>query len=134
MSTTTTIKATEAYLAALSAKERAEQAVEEAKSLLLASYAEAGITESECGELRVALSPRERRSFSVEKLRKAITPTLFRKVTKATVDPKMWDAAIADGAIPAKVIKSVVSVTEYVAVLVTPAKGAEKPVSKTSAA
>ena len=131
---TTTNKAMEAYLAALSAKERAEQACEEAKALLIASFSEAGISEGECGELRVALSPRERRPFSVEKLRSLVSPALFRKVTKATVDTKAWDASVENGAIAKTTIKAVVSTTDYIAVLVTPAKGAEKPVSKASVA
>jgi hypothetical protein len=84
--------------------------------------------------LRVALSPRERRSFSVEKLRSLVSPALFRKVTKATVDTKAWDASVENGAIAKTTIKAVVSTTDYIAVLVTPAKGAEKPVSKASVA
>jgi len=123
-------KACEAYLAALSAKEKAEQACETARELLISAFADEGINEQECGELRVALSHRSRRSFAVEKLRKVVSPAVFRRLTKSSVDTKAWDSALEKGEIPAKVIKAVVTETEYVAVLVTPAKGAEKPVSK----
>jgi hypothetical protein len=125
---------TEAYLAALTAKERAEKALEDAKAVLTEAYNEAGITETEIGEVRVAVSPRERRSFSVEKLRKAVSPTLFRKVTKSSVDTRLWDASVEKGEIDRKTIKAVVTTTAFVAVLVTPTKGAEKPVSKSSVA
>jgi hypothetical protein len=37
---------------------------------------------------------------------------------------------VESGAIAKTTIKSVVSTTDYIAVLVAPAKGAEKPVSK----
>jgi hypothetical protein len=46
------------------------------------------------------------------------------------VDTKAWDASVESGAIAKTTIKSVVSTTDYIAVLVAPAKGAEKPVSK----
>lgn len=127
-------QAAEAYLAALSAKEKAEQACEAAREILLSVFAEEGIKEQECGELRIAVSPRARRSFAVEKLRKVVSPALFRRLTKSSVDTKAWDSALEKGEIPAKVIKAVVTETEYVAVLVTPAKGAEKPVSKANIA
>jgi len=125
---------TEAYLAALTAKERAEAACEEAKNLLIQAYNEAGITDTECGEVKVAVSPRQRRSFAVDKLRKAVSPALFRKVTKASVDTRTWDAAVEKGELDRKTIKAVVTVTDYIAVLVTPAKGAEKPVSASKTA
>lgn len=126
--------AVEAYLAALTAKERAEQACDEAKSVLVEAYAEAGISESECEGLKVSVSHRERRSFSVEKLRKALSPTLFRRVTKPTVDTRAWDSAVDKGEISPKVIKGAVETTSYVAVLVKPVKGSEKPMTLSESA
>lgn len=127
-------KVTEAYLEALSVKEQAEQAHEQARELLIAVYAEHGITDAECGELAVKVSPAERRSFDVDKLRGLISAPLFRAVTKPSVDTGAFDRAVKEGKVTAKVIKSCVSVTSSVRVLVRPAKGAEKPVLKSKSA
>ena len=129
-------QATQAFLDALTAKELAEQAYDEAKALVVQTYAENGITETELAELRVVVVPEQRRSWDTEKLKKLVTPAQFRRLTKAKVDTKAWDSALEKGEIPNRVIKAVVSFTESVRVLVRPAKGAEKPVraSKTEKA
>jgi len=127
-------QATQAFLDALTAKELAEQAYDEAKALVVATYAENNISESELAELRVLVVPSQTRSWDTDKLKKLVTPAMFRRLTKPKVDTKAWDSADEKGEIPNKVIKAVVSFTESVRVLVRPAKGAEKPVrvSKTS--
>lgn len=125
-------QAVEAYLLALTAKEKAEQAHETARELLVGVFATHGIDEFTHEEIKVAVSPSERRSFALDKLRKAVSPALFRKVTKPSVDTKAWDSAVEKGEIPSRVIKSVVEITNYVRVLVKPAKGAVKPASKAS--
>lgn len=121
------LEATEAYLASLTAKEQAEQAHEEARELLLTAYAKHGVDTVDYAELNIKVSPSERRSFDTDKLRELISPALFRTVTKPTVDTHAWDRAVKEGKVTAKVIKSVVSVTNSVRVLVRPAKGAVKP-------
>jgi hypothetical protein len=129
-------QATQAFLDALTAKELAEQAYDEAKALVIEKYAEAGISESELAELRVLVVPSQTRSWDTDKLKKLVTPAQFRRLTKAKVDTKAWDSALEKGEIPNRVIKAVVSFTDSVRVLVRPAKGAEKPVrvSKTEKA
>lgn len=123
----TSERAVKAYLDALTAKERAEQVVTEAKETLIKAFASDGITEFVCDEVTVSASPRERRSWDLAKLRTLISPAQFRKVTKPSVDTGAWDSVVGKGEISAKVIKAVVEVTEYVAVLVKPTKGADKP-------
>lgn len=123
---------TEAFLLTLTAKERAEQAHEEARQLLLDTYAKHGVSENAHDEVKVVVTPTERRSFSVDKLRKAISPALFRKVTKPSVDTRAWDSAVDKGEIPAKVIRTCVEVTQSVRVTVKPTKGADKPARRTA--
>jgi hypothetical protein len=125
--TTVSERAVKVYLDALTAKERADELVSDAKEALIKAFASDGINEVACDEVTVAVSPRERRSWDLTKLKKLVSPALFRKVTKPTVDTGAWDSATEKGEIPTKTIRSVVEVTEYVAVLVKPTKGAEKP-------
>jgi hypothetical protein len=129
-------QATQAFLDALTAKELAEQAYDEAKALVVETYAEAGISESELAELRVLVVPSQTRSWDTDKLKKLVSPAQFRRLTKPKVDTKAWDSADEKGELPKRVIKAVVSFTDSVRVLVRPAKGAEKPVrvSKTEKA
>ena len=125
-------KATEAFLNALTAKEQAEQAHDEAKELLLAVYAKHGVDTLDYEEINIKISPSDRRSFDIEKLRDLISAPLFRTVTKPSVDTSACDRAVKEGKVPAKAVKAVVSVTTSVRVLVRPAKGAVKPVAKTA--
>jgi len=125
--TTTSERAVKTYLDALTAKERAEQLVTDAKEALIKAFASDGITELACDEVTVSASPRERRSWDLAKLRKLVSPALFRKVTKPSVDTGAWDRAFRNGELPAKTVKAVVEATEYVAVLVKPTKGSDKP-------
>lgn len=121
-------EATQALLDALTAKELAEKAYDEAKALVIKTYAKEGITESELAELRVAVVPAQTRSWDLDKLKKLVTPAQFRKLTVPKVDVKAWDSAEGRNEIPKRVIKAVVSFSDSVRVLVRPAKGAEKPV------
>lgn len=121
-------QATQALLDALTAKELAEQAYDEAKALVIKTYADNGISESELAELRVMVVPASTRSWDTDKLKKLVTPAMFRRLTKPKVDTKAWDSVTEKGELTNRVIKAVVSVTESVRVLVRPAKGAEKPV------
>lgn len=119
---------TQAFLDALTAKELAETAYNEAKALVVATYAEQGISEAEVAELRVLVVPEQRRAWDTEKLKKLVTPAQFRRLTKPKVDTKAWDSAELKNEIPKRVIKACVSFSDSVRVLVRPAKGAEKPV------
>jgi len=130
VTTDTEITATvEAYLHALSVKEQAEQAHDEARELMLSVLNENGISELAVGEVTVKVSPAERRAWDVDKLRELISPALFRTVTKPTVDTSAWDRAVKEGKVASKVVRACVTVTNSVRVLVRPTKGAEKPVA-----
>lgn len=120
-------EAVKGYLDALTIKERAEEAHDEARAILLDTLASHGLDEAVLEEVTVKVVPAERRSFDLEKLREAVTPAVFRKVTKPAMDTKAWDSSVEKGEIPKKVIKAVVSITNSVRVLVQPTKGAEKP-------
>ena len=128
-----TKKATEAtanYLKALTLQEQAEQVLAETKETMLAVFQAEGISEAEVNELVVKVSPSSRRTFDVETLREKLTPALFRKVTKPTVDTRAWDSAQDKGEISKKIIATCVEVTNYFRVTVKPVKGSEKPASK----
>jgi hypothetical protein len=119
--------ATEAFLKAVTAKEQAEIAYDEARLLLLDSFAMAGVDSHTFAELTVSVSPSPRRSWALDKLKDAVSPALFRRLTKPAIDTKAWDSAVEKGEISPKVIKTVVDTSDTVRVLVKPAKGAEKP-------
>lgn len=124
----TSRRAVNNYLDALTAKERADELVSDAKEILIKVFASEGITELALDEVTVSASPRSRRSWDLAKLKTAVTPAIFRKVTKPAIDTGAWDSAIAKGELTNRVINSIVESTEYVAVLVKPTKGADKPV------
>lgn len=125
---------TEAFLNALSVKEQADLAHEEARKLLIAVYAKHGVDTLDYAEINIKVSPSERRSWDTDKLRELISTALFSRVTKPTVDTHAWDRAVKEGKVSNKVVKAVVSVTDSVRVLVRPAKGAEKPTATKSEA
>ena len=129
MATKTTLseKAVKNYLDALTAKERADELVSEAKETLVKAFASEGIENLALDEVTVSASPRQRRSWDLAKLRKLVTPAVFRKVTKPAVDTSAWDSAVEKGELQNKTIKQVVEITDYVAILVKPTKGADKP-------
>lgn len=126
-------EAVKGFLDSLTIKERADEAHEEARTLLVDTLATYGLDEASLDEVTIKVVPAERRSFDLAKLREAVTPALFRKVTKPAVDIKAWDSSVEKGEIPKKVIKAVVSITNSVRVLVQPTKGAEKPKAVKSA-
>lgn len=116
-----------AYLDALTLKERAEKAHDEAREVLIDTLATHGLDEVALEEFTVKVTPAERRSFDLDKLKEAVTPAVFRKVTKPAIDTRAWDSSVEKGEIPKKVIKAVVGITASVRVLVRPTKGADKP-------
>jgi hypothetical protein len=124
------VEATENYLKALTLQEQAEQMLAEVKETMLAVYQAEGISETEVNDLVVKVSASSRRNFDIEKLREKLTPALFRKVTKPTVDTRAWDSAQDKGEISKKVISTCVEVTSFFRVTVKPAKGAQKPTTK----
>ena len=122
---------TEAFLKAVTAKELAEIAYEEARQLLLDTYAVEGIDTHTHAELTVSVSPSPRRSWSLDKLKELVSPAVFRRVTKPAIDTKAWDSAVDKGEIPAKIVRACVDIATSVRVLVRPAKGADKPATAT---
>ena len=124
------MEATEQYLKALTLQEQAEQMLAEVKETMLAVFQAEGVSEAEVNELVVKVSPSTRRTFDIEKLREKVSPALFRKVTKPTVDTRAWDSAQDKGEITKKVISTCVEVTSFFRVTVKAAKGAQKPATK----
>jgi len=123
--------ATEAFLKALTAKELAEQAHEEARKVLLDALAVQGLTEVVYADLKITATPADRRSWDLDTLKKHLTPAMFRRVTKPAIDTKAWDSAVDKGEIPAKIVRACVDIATSVRVLVRPAKGADKPATAT---
>jgi hypothetical protein len=124
---------TEAYLKALTLKEQADEACEEARQLLIDTLAGYGVSEVECGEVTVKVSPTERRTFDVDKLRGQVSAPLFRAITKPSVDTSAFDRAVSEGKLTSKVIKACVKTSHSVRVLVRATKGAEKPIASKTA-
>lgn len=122
-------QAVKGYLDSLTVKERAEEAHEEAREILIETLAVHGLSEVEMEEFTVKVAPTERRSFDLEKLKSLVSPAMFRRITKPSVDVRAWDSAVDKGEISSKVIRTCVEISESVRVLVRPTKGAEKPKS-----
>lgn len=129
MATTAQVtQATENYLKALTIQEQAEQALAETKEMLILVFQSAGVNEAQANEIVVKVSASTRRNFDIEKLREKLTPALFRKVTKPTVDTRAFDSAVDKGEIAKKIITTCIEVTNFFRVTVKSAKGSEKPV------
>jgi hypothetical protein len=124
METTTPItsdaeKATIQYLRALEMKETVEKALETAKSLLLESYASAGIEECVAEGKRVVAVEAVRRNFDAKALRPLVSDDTFTLVTKVTVESKAFDKAMEKGLISPEVEQAVVKPTFYTAIRIS---------------
>lgn len=111
-------KATIQYLRALEMKDTVEKALETAKSLLLESYASAGIEDCVVEGKRVVAVEQVRRNFDAKALRGLISEDTFTLVTKLTVESKAFDKAMEKGLIAPEVEQAVVKPTHFTAVRV----------------
>lgn len=112
-------KATIQYLRALEMKDTVEKALETAKSLLLESYATAGIDECVAEGKRVVAVEAVRRNFDAKALRPLVADDVFTMVTKVTVESKAFDKAMEKGLITSEVEQAVVKPTFYTAIRVS---------------
>lgn len=112
-------KATIQYLRALEMKDTVEKALETAKSLLLESYASAGIEDCVVEGKRVLTVEAVRRNFDAKALRGLVSDDTFTLVTKVTVESKAFDKAMEKGLITPEVEEAVVKPTFYTAIRVS---------------
>lgn len=112
-------KATVQYLRALEMKDTVEKALETAKSLLLESYASAGIEDCVVEGKRVMTVEAVRRNFDAKALRGLVSDDTFTLVTKVTVESKAFDKAMEKGLIAPEVEEAVVKPTFYTAIRVS---------------
>ena len=112
-------KATVQYLRALEMKDTVEKALETAKSLLLESYASAGIEDCVVEGKRVMTVEAVRRNFDAKALRGLVSDDTFTLVTKVTVESKAFDKAMEKGLIAPEVEQAVVKPTFYTAIRVS---------------
>lgn len=112
-------KATIQYLRALEMKDTVEKALETAKSLLLESYASAGIEDCVVEGKRVLTVEAVRRNFDAKALRGLVSDDTFTLVTKVTVESKAFDKAMEKGLIAPEVEQAVVKPTFYTAIRVS---------------
>ena len=120
--TTPTVLVATAYMNALRVQKQAEEAVAKAKEALLATYAEAGITAETVDGNTVTVTEATRRNFNAEALEALVSYTVFRSVTKFTVEPKAWDKAKKSGEVTEAIESEVVTPTPYTRINITEAK------------
>lgn len=117
-----TTQATLNYLEARKALEVAEKAKAQAEAILKQVLATNGVDFSVVDGTKVAVVKGERPNYDAEALRDLVSPSVFRMVTKATVDAKKFRSAIELGKVKSDVAEAVTSVTHYEQVRVTELK------------
>lgn len=108
-----------AYLKARRLFEEAEKAKKQAEAELKLAFASEGIDFTVVDGQMVKVVVGERTNYDADTLRDLISAPLFKKVTKASVDGKMFQSAVDMGTIKPEVVEAVTSVTEYTQVRVT---------------
>lgn len=113
MTTTSTHSLAKALIEAKEALELAEKAKKQAEADLKLAFAQDGIAFTVVDGLMVKLIDSSRPSYDAEALRNLISAVLFKKVTKPTVDAKMFKSAVEMGSIKSEVADAITSVTEF---------------------
>lgn len=108
-----------AYLKAKALFEEAEKAKKQAEAEMKLAFASEGIEFTVVDGQMVKIVNGERTNYDAEALRDLISAPLFKKVTKATVDGKMFQSAVDMGTIKPEVVEAVASITPYTQVRVT---------------
>lgn len=103
-----------AYINALRVQKMAEEAVANAKAILTETFAQSDITSETVNGETVIMTEAERRNFNAEALAQLITASVYKAVTKVTVDNKAFDKAREAGDISADVEQAVVKPTKYI--------------------
>lgn len=120
-----------AYLAAREAYAIAEAAKAEADRILKEMLTEAGADHVVVGEEKVVLTPMPGDKYDADTLRDLVSPAVFKKVTKVTVDNAKLKAAIKIGTITADTAEAANVGKPFTQLRVYDAKGeAELPVAK----
>ena len=121
-----TERAGKQYLAALEAQRSAEKAVELAKELLQQSMSTEGTNEVTIEGKRIQAVEAIRRNFHADILEGLVTASVFREVTKVSVEPKAFDKALKNGIIDLAIEEQVMTPTPYTRIVVAEAKLAEE--------
>lgn len=121
-----TERAGKQYLAALEAQRSAEKAVELAKELLQQSMSTEGTNEVTVEGKRIQAVEAIRRNFHADILEGLVTASVFREVTKVSVEPKAFDKALKNGIIDLTIEEQVMTPTPYTRIVVAEAKLAEE--------
>lgn len=121
-----TERAGKQYLAALEAQRSAEKAVELAKELLQQSMSTEGTNEVTVEGKRIQAVEAIRRNFHADILEGLVTASVFREVTKVSVEPKAFDKALKNGIIDLTIEEQVMTPTPYTRIVVGEAKLAEE--------
>ena len=111
------------YLAARKALEVAEQAKAQAEAILKEAFARDGVDFGIADGVKVTLVQGERPNYDAEALAELVSPAVFKKVTKATIDGKKFKSAVELGTIKAEVAEAVTKVTQYEQLRVTEIAG-----------
>lgn len=110
METTASFRTARQYLLAVEAKKQAEKALADAKELLMRAYEVENISEIVVDGLKVQTVEVNNRDFDVSKLETLITGTMFREVTKVSIDKKAFDKARSRGQISGAVEDQIVTI------------------------
>jgi hypothetical protein len=118
------------YLVAKEAAAVAEAAKKAAEASLKLAYAAQGIDTSIVDGVKVKLVASSRSSYDAEALQALIAPSLYKKVTKPSVDAESLKSAIGLGLIQADVADAITKTTEFVSFRTTPVSVEAKSVTK----
>ena len=111
------------YIAARKALEVAEQAKAQAEAILKEAFARDGVDFGIADGVKVTLVQGERPTYDAEALAELVSPAVFKKVTKATIDGKKFKSAVELGTIKSEVAEAVTKVTQYEQLRVTEIAG-----------
>jgi hypothetical protein len=102
----------------------AEEAVANAKAILTETFTTSDITSETVNGETVIMTEAERRNFDAEALAQLVTASVYKAVTKVTVEVKAFDKARQSGDISAETETAVVKPTKYIRLNVVEAQEA----------
>ncbi|MGA1752652.1 MAG: hypothetical protein ACO395_04735 [Pontimonas sp.] len=97
----------EAMIKAQEAHDQAKLALAQAKAQVVAEFTKAGITTEVVGDKRVELIDRPVPNVDGEKLASLVSASVYKKVTKLTIDKAKYDSAVTLGLITPEVAQAV---------------------------
>ena len=103
-----------AYINALRVQKMAEEAVANAKAILTETFTTSDITSETVNGETVIMTEAERRNFDADALAQLVTASVYKAVTKVTVEVKAFDKARQSGDISAETETAVVKPTKYI--------------------